>query len=373
MQTTNSALDYSYLRAPFVEFKDTFKSNRRDIEKQLNFAQSHIKTMTQNLGQLDRPRSRAAIEGVLQRLKKLRSRMEQQYEEEDEFLSRVESRANDLEKSDCFAKRRLTRLIVDYIAREKLFDVAELLSSKAGIDELVDTQLFRTCDMICSDLERRSLASAFVWCQKHRSSLASNPLEFQLKLQKFLEMIKEGRIKEAVTFSKQLGEYQEYFNEVKRASVLAVLHNQIENFPQYQDLLSEERWTYLQNLFKKAFLEVYSLPTDSMLSIALHSGLAALKTPLCAREDARNDNCPTCQPTFSAMSRKFPCAYHAQSSLICRVLNKPMDDANPPMVLPNGQVYSAQGIQKMTKGRLVTCLATGRKFDLNTVRKVYML
>eukprot|EP00359_Climacostomum_virens_P001653 CAMPEP_0204899064 /NCGR_PEP_ID=MMETSP1397-20131031/1639_1 /ASSEMBLY_ACC=CAM_ASM_000891 /TAXON_ID=49980 /ORGANISM="Climacostomum Climacostomum virens, Strain Stock W-24" /LENGTH=329 /DNA_ID=CAMNT_0052066975 /DNA_START=376 /DNA_END=1365 /DNA_ORIENTATION=+ len=329
--------------------------------------------MTQNLGQLDRPRSRAAIEGVLQRLKKLRSRMEQQYEEEDEFLSRVESRANDLEKSDCFAKRRLTRLIVDYIAREKLFDVAELLSSKAGIDELVDTQLFRTCDMICSDLERRSLASAFVWCQKHRSSLASNPLEFQLKLQKFLEMIKEGRIKEAVTFSKQLGEYQEYFNEVKRASVLAVLHNQIENFPQYQDLLSEERWTYLQNLFKKAFLEVYSLPTDSMLSIALHSGLAALKTPLCAREDARNDNCPTCQPTFSAMSRKFPCAYHAQSSLICRVLNKPMDDANPPMVLPNGQVYSAQGIQKMTKGRLVTCLATGRKFDLNTVRKVYML
>jgi macrophage erythroblast attacher len=373
MQTTDSALDYSYLRVPFVEFKDTFKSNRRDIEKQLNFAQSHIKTMTQNLRHLDRPRSRAALEGVLQRLKELRSRMVQQYQTEDEFLSQVEARAKDMEQSDSFAKRRLTRMIVDYIAREKLYDVAELLSSKASIDTLVDTQFFRTCDTICSDLDRHSLSMALEWCKKHRSSLTSSPLEFQLKLQNFLEMIKQGRIKEAINFCKQLGEYREYFEEVKRASVLALLYSQIESFPQYQDLLSDDRWTLLQTLFRKTFLEVYSMPTDSLLSIALHAGLAALKTPLCAREDARNENCPTCQPTFAAMSRKFPCAYHAQSSLICRVLSKPMDDTNPPMVLPNGQVYSTKGLQKMTKGRLVTCIATGRKFDTNSVRKVYML
>lgn len=53
-------------------------------------------------------------------------------------------------------------------------------------------------------------------------------------------------------------------------------------------------------------------------------------------------NCPVCQPPFSNLAKELPFSRRNNSTLICRITGKPMDDNNPPMALPNGYVYSTE-------------------------------
>jgi macrophage erythroblast attacher len=77
------------------------------------------------------------------------------------------------------------------------------------------------------------------------------------------------------------------------------------------------------------------IPADSSLEVHLQAGLAALNTPLsyqdgCGRED------PLHLPAFQKLAQGLPSAKHVKSKLICSATRETMDEANPPLVLPNG-------------------------------------
>lgn len=82
-----------------------------------------------------------------------------------------------------------------------------------------------------------------------------------------------------------------------------------------------------------------------MLNITLQAGLTALKTHTCSSSENnsndRNVNCPVCsKDSFGVLAQALPNAHHVNSSLVCRISGKIMDESNPPLVLPNGYVYS---------------------------------
>ena len=86
-----------------------------------------------------------------------------------------------------------------------------------------------------------------------------------------------------------------------------------------------------------------SLTKHSLLQMSLEAGLSSLKTPQCAVLLDKNIDCPVCNAkTFGAVAEKLPIAHHVNSCLVCRVSGKMMDADNPPLVLPNGYVYSQQ-------------------------------
>lgn len=59
--------------------------------------------------------------------------------------------------------------------------------------------------------------------------------------------------------------------------------------------------------------------------------------------------CPACSEVGSQLCSGLPFAYHPHSRLVCRVTQSVMDEHNPPLVLPNGRVYSKRGIELLTR------------------------
>jgi macrophage erythroblast attacher len=110
----------------------------------------------------------------------------------------------------------------------------------------------------------------------------------------------------------------------------------------YQELLNENRWTYLIELFKQDNYKIHQLPEQSSFVAILQAGLSAIKTPTCYRKvtSVKNQNCPVCHPSFNVIARPLPYAYCSNSKLICACSGDPMNENNLPMMLPNGYVYS---------------------------------
>lgn len=86
--------------------------------------------------------------------------------------------------------------------------------------------------------------------------------------------------------------------------------------------------------------------------------------------------CPACSEVGSQLCSGLPFAYHPHSRLVCRVTQSVMDEHNPPLVLPNGRVYSKRGIELLTQGStdgMIKCVDTHDVFSPTDVKPVYIL
>lgn len=206
----------------------------------------------------------------------------------------------------------------------------------------------------------------------------------------------------------------------------------------YEKVFAIDRWVTLQTMFRKTFNDVYGMHSPPSLCIALHAGLSTLNTRAChlrrnanltagthgkrqRRERNLNDAdtgdsdnesdeqqvkltpsefkdkfavvtsskkrkyirskhavpiCPACSEVGSQLCTGLPFAYHPHSRLVCRVTQSVMDEHNPPLVLPNGQVYSKRGIELLSQcstDGMIKCVDTQEKFSPNDIKPVYIL
>lgn len=105
------------------------------------------------------------------------------------------------------------------------------------------------------------------------------------------------------------------------------------------------------------------------------TGLAALKTPEGLRPGANPED-PLQRPAFRTLAADLPFSKHVLSKLLCAVTGQVMSDANPPMVLPNGYVYSQQGIEQLqarSGDGTITCPKTGQTFSADELRRAYIV
>jgi hypothetical protein len=93
--------------------------------------------------------------------------------------------------------------------------------------------------------------------------------------------------------------------------------------------------------FRHAVYALYNIPTTSLLALGLSAGLASLKLPACYDQTQRNVDCPVCDTDgLGILAKEVPWSHHVNSVIVCRITGKIMDEDNPPLCLPNGQVYS---------------------------------
>eukprot|EP01102_Stenamoeba_stenopodia_P008643 TRINITY_DN2511_c0_g1_i1.p1 TRINITY_DN2511_c0_g1~~TRINITY_DN2511_c0_g1_i1.p1 ORF type:complete len:546 (-),score=131.93 TRINITY_DN2511_c0_g1_i1:220-1857(-) len=84
--------------------------------------------------------------------------------------------------------------------------------------------------------------------------------------------------------------------------------------------------------------------------------------------------CPICHPLLKELARALPFSHHVNSSLMCSLTGRVMDEDNFPYVLPNGHVYSRIAIEEiMTKndGKVV-CPKTGAVFSFSQLKKAFI-
>jgi len=109
-----------------------------------------------------------------------------------------------------------------------------------------------------------------------------------------------------------------------------------------QRLYDPSRWDSLIRAFRLAVYNLNSLPTEPLLNLALYAGLASLKLPSCYDASCQNVDCPVCDPDLGVLAQEVPSSHHVNSTIVCQISGKIMNEDNPPMVFPNGYVYSRE-------------------------------
>lgn len=167
-------------------------------------------------------------------------------------------------------------------------------------------------------------------------------MEFNLRLQEHIELARADKGTEAILYSqKYLSSWQTTeLKRINQAMGLLAFKKDTACSP-YKELYDPSRWLELINQFRRDNYSLCSLTSHPLLSITLQAGLSALKTPQCYEHENTNVNCPICDnQTLGSLAEKLPLSHHVNSTIVCRMSGKIMNEDNPPMLLPNGRVYS---------------------------------
>ena len=75
----------------------------------------------------------------------------------------------------------------------------------------------------------------------------------------------------------------------------------------------------------------------------MYAGLASLKLPACYVHETKNVDCPVCNGDLNVLASEVPFSHHVNSTIVCRLTGRIMDEDNYPMVFPaKGHVYSRE-------------------------------
>lgn len=171
------------------------------------------------------------------------------------------------------------------------------------------------------------------------ADLNKSTLEFQLRLQQFIELVRGGDFQGALAHShKYLTPFMgSHFPELQHAAGILCSPP---TTPRYRALYSPTRWAFLADLFTSTHHTLYSIPQKPLICIALSAGLSALKTPSCHAKLATKKGrmCPICSTELKELARGVPYAHHGRSEV----------EADP-VVLPNGRVYGRENVQGLAR------------------------
>lgn len=274
-------------------------------------------------------------------------------------------------------KIRLDRMIVEHFLRLGYYESAEQLAIRSGIRDLTNLDIFQTSREVEQDLASHRTAKCTTWYIDNKTKLRkiNSTIEFQLRVQEFVELIRQERRVDAVKHARKYFPdfYHDQLKEIRQCMALLAFPTNTEVEP-YKSLFNPNRWDELVLNFRCENYRLFQLANQSVLSVTIQAGLSALKTPQCYSTGSKNINCPVCQPNFNEVAEHLPFSHCAQSRLICRVTGDPLNEHNLPMMLPNGQIFGQQAIDEMTKDDgTIVCPITNQSFCQPKIDKVFVM
>lgn len=190
-------MPYELSRRNFKNAQRIIEHSGRDLPLSLSAA---TKAASKPAATLD------ALDSMINKMTTLKRKLEGLHEEEQRLHRAAKARLRHLQdlydcqslvdvKYDEWSRTRLSRLLVDCLLREGYAESAAHLAASKGIEELVDVDAFVNCHKIEKSLrEGMDTSLALDWCKEHGKELkkAGSPLEFQLRLQQYIELVREG-------------------------------------------------------------------------------------------------------------------------------------------------------------------------------------
>ncbi|KAL9612743.1 MAG: hypothetical protein Q9167_002682 [Letrouitia subvulpina] len=384
-------LDQPILRLPLELAKKNFKTVQLNVEHERKNLLSSLKVVANDSisGRKNASQTLESLNGMIHRMQGLKRKIQSLHEEEKVLHDHSRKRIQHLQdlyeipsladvKYEEWSRIRLNRLLVDYLLRSGYGDSARALAKERGIEDLVDLDVFVQCHKIERSLRRRSTTECLAWCAEHRSMMkkTSNNLEFELRLQQYIELRRHGQVLEAKKHAQKYlsSNTEPHLEEIHRAAGLLAYAPDTQIEP-YKTMYSQWRWNHLANLFVKTHHDLFSLPARPLLHIALSAGLSVLKTPSCHSKYASSTAnassstttvCPICSTELNELARNLPYAHQTKSNV-----------ENDPIVLPNGRLYGRERLLEMSAKvglgpNLVKDPTTSEIFEASQVRKVFI-
>ena len=200
--------DQPLLRLPHELVRRNFKTSQRYVERERDHLIPALKdTANASLSSTQTPdQTLASLDAMIVRMQTLKRKLQVLHEEEQTIQAHSQKRIKHLQdlyeipsladvKYDDWSRVRLDRLMVDYLLRAGYSKSAANLAKEKDIEDLVDLDVFVQCQKVADSLERGETRDALMWCTENRTALkkiGQNNLEFDLRLQQYIEMIRTG-------------------------------------------------------------------------------------------------------------------------------------------------------------------------------------
>lgn len=201
-------------------------------------------------------------------------------------------------------------------------------------------------------------------------------LEFSLRIQEFIELIRQNKRLDAVRHARKHFSQAEgsQLDEVRQVMGMLAFPPDTHISP-YKDLLDPARWRMLTQQFRYDNYRLHQLGNNSVFTLTLQAGLSAIKTPQCYKDDgsSRSPDCPVCSRSLNKLAQPLPMAHCANSRLVCKISGDVMNENNPPMMLPNGYVYGYNSLLSIRQDDKVVCPRTKEVFHFSQAEKVYIM
>jgi macrophage erythroblast attacher len=170
-------------------------------------------------------------------------------------------------------KIRLNRLIVEHFLRLGYYDTAEILANRSGIREITNIDIFQVSREVEKDLAQHNTSKCILWCIDNKSKLRkiNSDIEFKLRQQEFIELIRKGERLNAVKHAQKFFpafEQEDQLLEIKKTMALLAFPLNTELEP-YRSMFDIKRWDDLLVNYRLENYRLFQIPTQSVLSVAV--------------------------------------------------------------------------------------------------------
>ncbi|KAM0255751.1 hypothetical protein ACHAQJ_005421 [Trichoderma viride] len=390
-------LDQPLLRLPHELLRKNFRAAHFAIEKDTSWLKTLLRESATGVlsGRASQQDALKNLDAMISRMRGVKRKLGAYAEEEGRLHGQTAARIQHLDelytmrsvddvKYEAWSRKRLDRLLADYLLRHGYNHSARELATEKNMENLVDVETFVGMSRIREALLNGSVTEALGWCTENKKELRKmeSKLEFMLRLQQYIELIRtqsQPKLVEAIAHAKKylIPYWATYPKEVKQAcGLLAIPPDSSTGI--YSDLYKGSRWNELADLFTTAHNSLLSLPSVPLLHVALSSGLSALKTPACHSSNPDNVHsesgssalghgvCPICSTELNDLARNVPYAHHTKSHV-----------EHDLFLLPNGRVYGKERLEDYARKSgmppsVVKDPITGEIFLIELLKKVFI-
>lgn len=401
------ALEHSTLKVPYEVLNKKFRIAQKSIDREAarvgdtaNELEKILKQPVVHVHEID-----ALVQALIDKLGGLKRKATDALSDESESAVVLKKRIDHLKiysepastpmAIQHWRQKRIERQVVDYLLRAGYYDTACKFAAHVGIEYLTNLGVFAAAKEVVEALKRHELSKCLEWCYENRSKLrrTKSTLELRVREQEFIELIRRGQYLDAVRYARKyfgqadIDQWKKEDDGITHVMGLLAVSPE-KNLDRYRHLLAPSRWDELIEEFREENFRLYQLNTQSVFSACLQSGLSSMKTPKCfscavrdtdmqTAPNCRNRaaDCPVCVPEAKALATTLPYAHASHSRLVCAYSGEPMNENNPPFVLPNGMVYgqnSLIAIAAENDGKVV-CPRTKVVFSLKEAERVYVM
>ncbi|XP_054149206.1 E3 ubiquitin-protein transferase MAEA isoform X3 [Melozone crissalis] len=423
LSMTLKVQEYPTLKVPYETLNKRFRAAQKNIDRETSHVSMVVAELEKTLSSCPAVDSVVSLlDGVVEKLSVLKRKAVESIQAEDESAKLCKRRIEHLKEhssdqpaaANMWKKKRMDRMMVEHLLRCGYYNTAVKLARQSGIEDLVNIEMFLTAKEVEESLERQETMTCLAWCHDNKSRLRKmkghqtepkmgcksqwgsdysrenyglvmetikekpelSCLEFSLRIQEFIELIRQNKRLDAVRHARKHFSQAEgsQLDEVRQVMGMLAFPSDTHISP-YKDLLDPARWRMLIQQFRYDNYRLHQLGNNSVFTITLQAGLSAIKTPQCYKEDgsSKNPDCPVCSKSLNKLAQPLPMAHCANSRLVCKISGDVMNENNPPMMLPNGYVYGYNSLLSIRQDDKVICPRTKEVFNFSQAEKVYIM
>lgn len=226
MFLTLDAIQYSFYfikknsQVPYEVFNRKFRIAQKTLDRELSQVQTLANDLERGLESGTAAEITRLLGNVVDRLHVLKRKADESISDELSAVQGCKRRLDHVRQSivhvnpepdipDAFLNQwkqtRLDRMIVEHFLRLGYYETAERLAVRKGIRDLTNLEIFQTTREVEEDLTNHRTGKCIAWCNDNKSKLRkiNSTIEFQLRVQEFVELIRADRRLDAVTHSRK--------------------------------------------------------------------------------------------------------------------------------------------------------------------------